>query len=392
MIDLTRRNAIRAGLVWGGVAFLGSTARMAERFAQACDGMPVGELLGTLPLHGDRPRPTPFGRLVGGLGLDARQFTDLSTLDHGRLITPSDDVFIRTAAPRSLQTPPADWSVKLDGFAGSTTLSLDWLRRESAAMGAHLIECSGNADPDNFGLMSVAEWSGVPLAPLLESLKPRAGTTAVLVSGVDDTLTSRSSNAGASWVVPLARLVETGAFLAVSMNGAPLTPHHGAPVRLAVPGWYGCSWMKWVNAITAVDDGAATTAQMAEFSLRTHQGGVPALARDYIPPEIDLAATPVRVEQRRVNGRIEYRVVGIAWGGQRPVDRLAIRFTAGEAPQPFTICPTPRSHRTWSLWDYRWRPTAPGVYSIALTSPDPAIRTRRLDVSYYVRRVVIDQI
>ena len=80
------------------------------------------------------------------------------------------------------------------------------------------------------------------------------------------------------------------------------------------------------------------------------------------------------------------------WGGDRPVDRLAIRFSAGETPLPFTLCPAPRTHRTWSLWDYRWQPRSPGVYSIALTAADPSIRTRRLDVSFYVRRVVIEEV
>ena len=98
------------------------------------------------------------------------------------------------------------------------------------------------------------------------------------------------------------------------------------------------------------------------------------------------------MEKRRVNGRLQYRVIGIVWGGDRPVDQLAIRFSAGETPRPFTLCPTPRSHQTWSLWDYRWEPTSPGVYNIALTAVDPSIRTRRLDVSYYVRRVVIDEV
>jgi hypothetical protein len=131
---------------------------------------------------------------------------------------------------------------------------------------------------------------------------------------------------------------------------------------------------------------------MVEFSLRTHQRTVPNLARDYEPPEVDLAAMPIRVEKRRLNGRLHYRVVGIMWGGDRPVDRLAIRFRAGEAPTPFSVCPAPRTHRMWSLWDYRWQPTEPGLYSIALSSPDPSIRTRRLDVSYYVRRVFVDEV
>jgi DMSO/TMAO reductase YedYZ molybdopterin-dependent catalytic subunit len=391
--DLNRRTVIRAGLAWGGVAFLGSAGTIVEALAaQACDGLPLGELLGTVPLHGTQARQTTFGTLVGGPGLDARLFTDLSRLDRERLITPTAEIFVRTAAPRALQSAPADWSIALEGFAGEDRLSLDRLRRDARPMGAHLIECSGNTDPDNFGLMSVAEWSGVPLAALLATLKPRPGTTGVLVSGVDDTLPSRSSNPGASWVFPMDRLAALGAFLAVAINGEPLPADHGAPVRLVVPGWYGCCWIKWVDTIRAVDETAPTTMQMAEFSLRTHQGGVPTLARDYTAPEIDLAATPIRVERRRVEGRLEYRVVGIVWGGDRPADRLAIRFTAGETPHPFAICPRPGSHRTWSLWDYRWRPTAPGVYTIALTSPDSAVRTRRLDVSFYVRRVVIDEL
>jgi hypothetical protein len=134
------------------------------------------------------------------------------------------------------------------------------------------------------------------------------------------------------------------------------------------------------------------TSQRVEFSARTHQGRVPKLARDYEAPAIDLAATPIRVEKRRVNGRLEYRIVGIVWGGQRPVDRLMIRFNAGEQPTPFAVCPTPRTHRTWSLWEYRWRPTSPGLYNIVLKAADPTIRTRRLDLSFYVRRVVIDEI
>ena len=131
---------------------------------------------------------------------------------------------------------------------------------------------------------------------------------------------------------------------------------------------------------------------MIEFSLRTHQTRIPKLARDYEPPVIDLAATPIRVEKRRIDGRLEYRVVGIVWGGDRPVDRLLIRFNAGDQPRPFSYARLRARHRTWSLWDYRWRPDEPGVYNIALRAADPSIRTRRLDVSFYVRRVVIDEV
>ena len=159
-----------------------------------------------------------------------------------------------------------------------------------------------------------------------------------------------------------------------------------------VPGWYGCCWIKWVNELRLVGADEPTTLQMMEFSLRTHQGSIPELARDYEPPAIDLAATPIRVEKRRVDGRLQYRIIGIVWGGDRPVDRLAIRFSAGETPQPFTLCPAPRTHRTWSLWDYRWRPQSPGPLHHRPRAP-PIPRSARAGwmSRIYVRRVVIDE-
>lgn len=354
---------------------------------------PLGEWIANLPLHGERARPTPFGRLVGGPGLDARQFTDLATLGPDRLVTPIDEMFIRTAAPPALRQPPSAWSVAwyTGGDTPASAIPRLLLQADARPMGAHLIECAGNADPDNFGLMSVIEWDGVPLTRLVAQQPVPRGGWGLLVNGFDEHAgPGRSSNAGASWILPLDTLDRLGAFLAVRMNGQPLTPDHGAPVRLVVPGWYGCSWIKWVTDIRVVDRDAASTTQMLEFARRTHQDGLPALARDYEPPVIDAAATPIRVEKRRLDGRVFYRIVGIVWGGERPVEKLAIRFRAGEPPRPFPVCPPPATHRTWSLWEYRWTPPGPGTYDIALSVPDSTVRTRRLDLSYYVRRVTVD--
>jgi DMSO/TMAO reductase YedYZ molybdopterin-dependent catalytic subunit len=379
---MRRRCLIRGALTMGGIAFLGGTRAFVDQLAaQSCEATPLGELLGTVPLHGDTARVTPFGQIVGGPGLDARRFTDLSQLQPGRLVTPTSEMFLRTAAPSALEPALTAWP-----------LPVERLQRQARPMGAHLIECSGNTDPDNFGLMSVAEWDGVPLTEVIASLPSPSNAAAVLVSGLDEEASSRSSRAGASWVFPLDALRRTGAFLAVRLNGEVLPRDHGLPLRLVVPGWYGCSWIKWVNEIRVVAPDEPVTPQMAEFAMRTHQANVPTLARDYEAPAIDLAAMPIRIEKRRLAGRLEYRIVGIVWGGDRPVDQLMIRFRAGEAPRPLSICPVPRTHRTWSLWDYRWRPTEPGLYSIALTTADRTVRTRRLDVSFYVRRVFIDEV
>ena len=363
--------------------------RLAASQPCAAAGDP-GTLLGTLPLFRSVAQEQPFGVKIGGRGLDARLVTDLSILEPDRVITSNSLAFIRTEIPPAAASRKP-WTITTSGIiAAQRTLSLDDLTRLARNMGPHLFECSGNNNPANFGLMSVCEWDGVLLSDVIRRAGPTA--TAALVGGMDhDGQRSADSIGGASWVFPLASLDRLGAFLAVRMNGEALPPDHGAPVRLVVPGWYACTWIKWVNEIrlTATDEPATT--QMKEFAGRTHQTGRPDFARDYTPADIQTAAAPVRVEKRRDQNGIYYRIVGIIWGGEKPVDRLAIRFRRDGAWTAFPVCPAPATTKTWSLWEHRWTPAAAGVYDISLAVPDRSIPQRRLDIGYYMRQVRIDE-
>jgi len=362
--------------------------------APCSSAAPAGELLGTLPLFRNRPQPQEFGVKYGGPGLDARLVTDLSILEPNKLITPNTLAYIRTEIPAAAANHQGPWTLDASGFlAQPAVLKLDDLTRLSKNMGPHLFECSGNANPSNFGLMSVAQWEGIPLTEVVARLKPTKDASAVLVSGYDHIgQVSQRSIVGASWIFPLASLEQLEAFLAIRMNGEPVPADHGKPVRLVVPGWYGCTWIKWVNEIRLVGPDEPATTQMVEFANRTHQAEPHKYARDYTPADIQTAATPVRVEKRRTPAGLEYRIVGIVWGGSKPVDRLQIRFGKDDAFTPFAICPVPKTHTMWSLWEYRWKPSAPGTYDISLRVADASIPQRRLESGYYMRQVRIDEI
>jgi DMSO/TMAO reductase YedYZ molybdopterin-dependent catalytic subunit len=390
--------------------FLSSAFLLPSVFTQTSAARFVSEV--PLGNPGGVPVP-PFGRLLGA-GLDARLFTDLSLVGGSAgtpptgirhpesLVTATDRFFVRTAAPSTLRTSP--WAIRVGGLVDAPVdLALPALESLAGPGGRYLIECSGNVDQTNYGLMSTADWEGVPLSAVLDRVRPAKGAGRVLISGVDEeTARPVTSVPGASWIFSRDELA--GALLAMRMNGAALPPDHGFPVRLVVPGWYGCACIKWVDRIELVADEAPATTQMREFAARTHQpfdsltvarsltAGASLLARDFIPAVIDTAAMPIRAEKWLIGGRLAYRLVGIIWGGQTPTNALSIRFRSGQPWTPVDDCPLPASTRTWSVWSHTWRPEAPGRYQIVLRVNDPAIRTRRLDIFFYVREVDIDEV
>ncbi|MEE8524152.1 MAG: molybdopterin-dependent oxidoreductase [Thermoanaerobaculia bacterium] len=403
----SRRYFLRRSLGFGLALGAGGLLDLEALAAEAADlhGAPDrhlwqgGEHLGELTFEAE---PTdPAGTPIAD-GLDARLYTDLSRLEPDRLITPAEEFFVRTGVPDRLDRS-RPWSIDAGGLVKRPAV---WtpaeLEAQATSMGVHLMECAGNGRWTRFGLISTAEWTGVPLSPLLDDLDVLPRATSVLVEGFDDhSRTSTNSTAGCGWVFTREQLRSSGAFLATAMNGRLLTPEHGQPVRLVVPGWYGCCCVKWVRRVELVDGGRPATSQMKEFASRTHQDGEPQKAADYRPATIDRAALPVRVEQWRVGGDLAYRVVGIDWGGDRGVrprgvrprgaGRLSIRFRPDAPWVPVQFQPSPAAPG-WSLWFHPWKPPAPGRYLIQLRVDEAVVRTRRLDAGLYLRGVRIDEV
>jgi DMSO/TMAO reductase YedYZ molybdopterin-dependent catalytic subunit len=392
---LTRRDFAKKGAMCGGALLAGfeQVVRLAPTLGPpqhaSRDPFSGGQQLGLLEfLHEGRVQM----QTVMGDELDGRMYSDLANLSQRDVVTPTEKFYIRTRASRLI--PDAKlWQVRVEGFGEKArTLTIESLRKAAKPMGLHLMECAGNAPLVRFGMISVARWAGLPLAEILDNTSAKPQASSVLISGFDQYATrSVTSVPGASWVFSIGELRAAQAFLATEMNEKPLTEDHGSPVRLVVPGWYGCTCIKWVTTITFVDDTAQATSQMQEYATRTQQEGLPDLARDFHPATIDQAAMPIRVEKWLVEEKIIYRVVGIAWGGTTPIKTLTIRFNPEEEYVPVGSF-AQAENDPWTLWTHAWSPREPGTYSIRLAIRDPAVRTRRLDSGYYVRTVEISEV
>jgi len=335
-----------------------------------------------------------FGRRSGA-GWDGRRYTDLSVVPEV-LKTPTDLFYLRTFFPDLLDTTQA-WQVTVDGLVDEPhTLSLaDLLAGPATPMGVHVLECSGNRRGAGFGLMSAASWAGVRVMDVVARLGVKASATRLLVEGFDEhsvPSVGGHSTPGASWVFSFEELEAAGAFFATEMNGHPLPPDHGEPLRLYVPGWYGCSCIKWVQRLVLVDEAEPATSQMREFASRTHQSGVPTLARDYQPAMMDQAAMPVRIEKwRDADDALVYRVLGVMWGGLSPTNALVFEDGSGLS-ETVDVCPPQTQNQLWTVWQHLWRPTSTGRYTLRMRIDDDTVRTRRLDLGFYERFVIADEV
>jgi DMSO/TMAO reductase YedYZ molybdopterin-dependent catalytic subunit len=388
--SLTRREMLQGTALASGTLLTGFEKLVWPAAARAAgqEGFSRGSELGVVTFTGE---PRIKMDTVIGEELDCRLFTDLSTLTSEHPIIPTKNFYIRTGVSKLLKDSKP-WTIRIGGLVERTvTITSEHLESLAKPAGTHLMECAGNFRDGQFGLMSVSDWTGVPMAQLLESVKAAPRGTRILVSGFDR-YKSESANSipGASWIFTREQLKSTGAFLATQMNGEALTRNHGAPVRLLVPGWYGCTCIKWVDELSVVDEDAEATAQMREYAGRTHQQGIPKLARDFHPAYVEHAAMPVRIEKWLVDGEIKYRVVGVLWGGGQPVKILEIRFNPEEEYMRVENLHV-TAVSSWTFWTHTWAPKEQGVYLIRLRVKDPVVTQTRLDAGYYLRSVEITE-
>ncbi len=155
----------------------------------------------------------------------------------------------------------AAYRLEVDGLVATPlSLSLDELRARPAVELAVTMECAGNGraliEPHVFSqpwlqeAVGTARWRGTPLRGLLAEAGVTEDAVELVFTGLDHGLEGGIEQAYQR-SLSLFDAHRPEVLLAYEMNGAPLAPQHGFPLRLLVPGWYGMTSVKWLGRITA---------------------------------------------------------------------------------------------------------------------------------------------
>lgn len=282
---------------------------------------------------------------------------------------------------------PAAWSLEVGGHVATPlALSLDALRARPDAVSAQVtMECAGNgrarfdprpiSQPWLLEAVGNAEWTGVPLRAVLAEAGVLDGAVEVLFTGLD-----RGVEGGVEQTyeraLPLDEALGDDVLLAYAVNGVPLPPQHGFPLRLLVPGWYGMTSVKWLTRITVLDapftgyqnahayrwrasvDDVGTPLTRIEPRALLVPPGIP----DFMSRERFVDAGPVVLEGR-------------AWSGWAPIAEVEVSTDGGATWAAAEVEPSPAGPRAWSRWRFAWD-AAPGTYVLACRARDASGRAQ----------------
>jgi DMSO/TMAO reductase YedYZ molybdopterin-dependent catalytic subunit len=280
------------------------------------------------------------------------------------------------------------WRLELGGrVERPVTLSLEELQARPARTLAVTLECAGNgrsllsprplSQPWVQEAVGTAEWTGTPLAPLLEEAGVGQDAVEVVFTGLDRGIQGEVEH-DYERSLPLDEALRDEMLLAWAVNGVPLPPQHGFPLRLVVPGWYGMTHVKWLRSITVVDEPFRGWQQDVAYRLRESEDeqGTPVtriLPRSLlVPPGI-----PDFLTRTRYLDAGSCVVEGRAWSGWAPVERVAVSTDGGESWADAALGEAP-SRYAWTGWRYAWD-AAPGEHELVCRATDASGRTQPLE-------------
>jgi sulfane dehydrogenase subunit SoxC len=206
--------------------------------------------------------------------------------------------------------------------------SLERLDRYPTVTQSYFLECSGNSgllwkeEPVakplalTHGLLSASEWTGVPLAVLLDEAGVQAGAGWVIAEGADSGSLSRS--------VPLEKALDDS-LIALFQNGERIRPGQGYPMRLLNPGFEGNTNVKWVRSLRVTDRPAMTRFETSRYTDLMPDGKALQFTL-----EMEVKSVITRPSNSmRLSESGYYEISGLAWSGAGRIRRVEVSADRG---------------------------------------------------------------
>ncbi len=294
-------------------------------------------------------------------------------------ITPTDLFYVRNHWKGAPDIDLGSYRLIVDGeVAQRLTLSLDEVKALPRRRYQATFECCGNGPIPEYwakqtrsvmekvtghGIMGNAEWVGASLSDVLNMAEVGPRAVEVVFSGADhgpDEVVGDPEDVSYERSLPMEKALHPDTMLAWEMNGAPLTPLHGFPLRLVAPGWYGMCSVKWLERIRVLDskfDGFYQTERYRvmngpdadEFYTYLTGMKVKSIITDPAPGDVLTAG--------------DYTVSGAAWSGESDIVKIEVSFDGGESWTDARVT-VPRSGYSWTRWEIDWAIPAPGKHTL----------------------------
>jgi sulfane dehydrogenase subunit SoxC len=260
------------------------------------------------------------------------------------------------------------------------SLSLAELVRRPAVTARVLLECAGNgrarfeprpvSQPWLLEAVGTAEWTGTPLAPLLAEAGLRSDAVDVAFIGADHGV-ERGVEQDYARGLSLAEALRPETLLVWGMNGQPLPPQHGAPLRLLVPGWYGMAQVKWLTRIEVLDRPFDGFQNATAYRLKVDAAD-PGEPVTRIRPRALLSPPgwPDFMTRERFVRAGRVILSGRAWSGRAPVTGVEVSTDGGASWAAADLAAADRAHPyAWRGWTFEWT-AEPGAHELLARASD----------------------
>lgn len=252
-------------------------------------------------------------------------FTPLQDL-HG-IITPNGLFFERHHAGVPQVDPEAHQLIIHGMVDKPLKFSIEELKRFPSVSRVHFIECAGNGAMEQrgavnnglqftHGMLSSAEWTGVPLKLILNEAGVRKGAKWILAEGADAAGLARS--------FPMDKALDD-AIIAFAQNGEMLRPEQGYPMRLVLPGWEGVANVKWLRRLEVGDRPWEMREETSTYTDLLPSGK--ARQFTFIQEAKSVITSPC--PERPMSAKGVHMVEGLAWSGEGKVKRVDVSFDGG---------------------------------------------------------------